>query len=446
MLASSTDGGATGSLLVHEWREDAHASGVPRLYWWRSLPILATGLLLSGLVCWLVASVGTSPRARWVHAQAAPPARRRAAGPSLMELAGSAVPRTAGDERNSTAAKDPVKAEPKRNATCAKPGEDCRAAAGCCEQGAQCYFLSAATGAQCRQTCKAGDAWLCQEIGNRALQRTPGTWAGEDCSRTMRCNNLGLKCFRKDSQSAYCTQPAPADWDGTVLGGDIGESAMPPAAAGQEVAGASLFCFMAVLPGSTEEKLRDTAKSRAASIYSPACDGRAAYPSFPSQFVHAGSWNSFANTDSFIKVWEQLWAEGLYKKYDWTVKVDPDCVFMPDRLKWHLQNLKAPAHEKLYIKNCDVDFGFLGAIEILSKGAVDQFFESHQDCRRTMPGTSGEDGWLKGCLDAIGARYLTDSAILKTPWDTACWDNTRVAFHPHKDPGDWAGCHASLTR
>eukprot|EP00411_Alexandrium_monilatum_P056767 CAMPEP_0175418678 /NCGR_PEP_ID=MMETSP0095-20121207/45841_1 /TAXON_ID=311494 /ORGANISM="Alexandrium monilatum, Strain CCMP3105" /LENGTH=150 /DNA_ID=CAMNT_0016717853 /DNA_START=144 /DNA_END=593 /DNA_ORIENTATION=- len=38
------------------------------------------------------------------------------------------------------------------------------------------------------------------------------------------------------------------------------------------------------------------------------------------------------NTEIFIRVWHTIVANGLYEDQDWTVKVDPDAVFMPHRL------------------------------------------------------------------------------------------------------------------
>lgn len=262
---------------------------------------------------------------------------------------------------------------------------------------------------------------------------------------TRKCNNAGLQCIRKDVNSAYCTTEALSGWDGEILGKSREEYAVTPAEPGEATLGTALFCFMAVLPGSAEEALMNAAKERWASIFS--CNSSKVYESSPAEFVSIGTWNSFVNTKAFVSVWEQVLRDGMYKSYDWTVKVDPDAVFMPYRLQYHLAQLRAPLGKPLYLKNCYVDFGFLGAIEIVNQLALINYFDNYQDCHLTMGDHSGEDGFFKGCLDAIGVGYMTDASILKTPHETVpCGDGSRVAFHPHKDVNDWIACYNTASR
>lgn len=331
-------------------------------------------------------------------------------------------------------------------AKCVGPGQDCRHSGSCCVQGMQCYVKNISSWAACQAVCDRSDGWNCSTIGERAPQLTPGAWAGEDCTNVRKCNNPLNRCVQKDRVSAYCTQwKVPSHWIGKVIGGEQGEYSVAPASSGQKVAGTSLFCLMAVLWGSSEDGLHHEAQWRKASIY--ACDFQQVCSSEHSPWVSQGSWNSFANTDGFVKVWKQVFDAGLWKKADWTVKVDPDTVFLPQRLRSHLWGLRPPADKPIYLKNSGVSFGFLGAIEIMSKVAMSNFAISYLDCRRTMPGTSGEDGWIKGCLDAIGVGSMTDESILRTPHDTGgCGDGSRVAFHPHKSAGDWGGCWSTAAR
>merc|ERR1711920_1167422 len=48
-----------------------------------------------------------------------------------------------------------------------------------------------------------------------------------------------------------------------------------------------------------------------------------------------GAW---VNTGMFKQIWKAIGEKGTYKNFDWTVKVDPDAVFLPHRLiqriKW----------------------------------------------------------------------------------------------------------------
>jgi len=322
-------------------------------------------------------------------------------------------------------------------------GEDCSASQCCKLQGAQC-FRKNKYWAACQATCVRDGKWSCEALGKRAPQITQCTWAGEDCSLTKLCCNINTKCIRQNAQAALCTTQAPAGWNGAVLGGAVGEHVVAAAGAGP-IAGASLFCFMAVLPGSAEEGLRQAAEGKQGSIY--ACEAHAVYPSEPAGMANQGTWNSFVNTDAFVKVWLRVRADRVYLSHDWTVKVDPDTVFFPDRFRAHLGQLRPPVGASVYIKNCNVGFGFMGAIEALSRKATHDLLASIGECHRTMGGHSGEDGFLKECLDMVGAGYMTDANVLGTPHDTSnCADGGRVAFHPRKDAGSWLGCFGTAAR
>jgi len=203
-----------------------------------------------------------------------------------------------------------------------------------------------------------------------------------------------------------------------------------------------------VLPGSDEEGLRWAAESKKASIF--ACDSHDVFDSWQSARADTGeaaggdgaTWGSVINTDVFVNVWEQVLKRGLYKKQDWTAKVDPDSVFFPDRLKYKLQNLHAPKGWPIYIKNTLKDFGFLGACEVLSVEAVNKYSRYYHECYAAISAGSGEDGYIKGCMDMIGAGYMLELDVLRTPWHPdACTDPGRVTFHPRKDPGSWDQCY-----
>merc|ERR1719436_705774 len=66
--------------------------------------------------------------------------------------------------------------------------------------------------------------------------------------------------------------------------------------------------------------------------------------------VDGATTRSFLNTFTFIKAWDRLIEEGLIW-HDWVVKVDPDTVVPPDRLRTHL----APhTGDAVYFANCDL--------------------------------------------------------------------------------------------
>merc|ERR1712194_710376 len=67
--------------------------------------------------------------------------------------------------------------------------------------------------------------------------------------------------------------------------------------------------------------------------------------------------------------WSYLNSDGRFRRYDFTVKVDPDAVFFPGRLRENLA-VVAPASNmpnNVYLLNCQESFGFFGALEVGKK-------------------------------------------------------------------------------
>lgn len=120
--------------------------------------------------------------------------------------------------------------------------------------------------------------------------------------------------------------------------------------------GTTAYCFSFMLPDGNEPWLLKNQLHRNASIFG--CD---AFHVFSTEVIDLGknvsthvilpgpngetnarvnfntwTWPSDAlalNTQVFIRVWRTVFQLGVYKDYDWVVKVDPDCVFFPDRLR-----------------------------------------------------------------------------------------------------------------
>jgi len=254
-------------------------------------------------------------------------------------------------------------------------------------------------------------------------------------------------CTQVEKKTTWVTQkvPIPAGWDGKVVGGGRAEYAVPAAGKGEQVAGDRLFCFMAYLPGSKEVDLMNVAKKRKASIF--ACDGSAVFESFQSA---SNGWDTgeatLANTDVFLNVWKQVKKNKQYLEYDWTVKVDPDAVLVPDRLRAHIRALNPPAFRPIYLKNNAIDKGlgnngFLGAVEVFSKQAVQIYLDNWKGCKQSFGLNASEDGFFKGCMDALGVGFMLDSQMFnpdKSPG--ACSQQDKAAFHPLKQSDQWECC------
>merc|ERR1712110_582673 len=56
-----------------------------------------------------------------------------------------------------------------------------------------------------------------------------------------------------------------------------------------------------------------------------------------------GPWHSALNTEIFVRLWDKVLQDPRAWSNDWTVKVDPDAVFFPDRLHRMLREKWPPA-------------------------------------------------------------------------------------------------------
>jgi len=347
---------------------------------------------------------------------------------------------------------------------CSAQWEDCRSSK-CCSSargaGGQQCFQKNKDYATCMDFCDSNSTqkgWSCKKLGERTPLPAPCSWAGKDCSATHCCANIGFSCVVKDDTWQACVQTVqhstwvdtpvaiPEGWKGTVLGKWRSEYPLQPAAMDAPLAGVSFYCFMAVLPNSTEEALMGVAKKNGQGIF--ACNASAVFHSWKSS---SAGWDTgeatLQNTAVFFKVWDEVKADGRYVQYDWTIKSDADCAFLPDRLRSHLWNLRVPAGASVYIKNTNADKGlsngqFLGAIEIFSKKAVMTYFDNAEGCQKALGTNSGEDGFLKGCMDALGVGFMHDGEILKPDFAASyCRTAARVAYHPLKDPAVLQNCY-----
>jgi len=221
----------------------------------------------------------------------------------------------------------------------------------------------------------AQPSWTGKVLGERAFQKgtpgveeerepmyPPGSWAGQDCSQTKHCNNNGFTCNKKTDTEAYCVQamtvstwggqpvPLPEGWNGEKLGDWQGEYQVQGVPEDQDMAGTSFYCIMAVLPDSNEIPLLMKAKENNASIFG--CDAHSVYRAFQTNYA---GWDTaeatVVNTNVFLQVMDQVKEDKIYLSYDWTVKVDADCVFLADRLRSHLWGLRPPPNMPLYVKN-----------------------------------------------------------------------------------------------
>lgn len=259
-----------------------------------------------------------------------------------------------------------------------------------------------------------------------------------------------MSCYSKNKHFASCQKNCTPDghrgWQCEKLGGSVAER--PPMRrilGGKAAVASSLFCFLVVTPDTYEVDLVHFLQARGKSVF--ACDTSGIFYGKKAQQIKQGNWQSVINTDIFLDIWNQVRLDGRYKMHDWTVKVDPDCVFFADRLRQHLKGLGAPQGSRLYVKNMpsgpsDWDFGFAGPLEVFTREAMDMYFETQESCSRHQGHKSGEDYYMKTCMDALGVGYMSDPTLLKLNNDaTSCRDSWTVGFHAFKGVAQWMQCY-----
>jgi len=218
-------------------------------------------------------------------------------------------------------------------------------------------------------------------------------------------------------------------------------------------AGLSLFCFSLMLPWGYEFGLLSSQLSGKKSIF--ACDEAAVYSSGVLDLggvqtvkvdsdlhcKYGGEFHTVLNTPVFKKVWERVIQDGRFRLHDWIVKVDPDAVFFPWRLRRVLtgpDQFTAAAGNGTFLNNCG--FGLHGPLEVLSRRALEVYAEGVDDC----PQPPQEDVYLQQCLIHLGVvqvnhfNLLAEAHCAFEDWEKC--DSDHVSFHPFKKWSAYKRC------
>lgn len=164
-----------------------------------------------------------------------------------------------------------------------------------------------------------------------------------------------------------------------------------------------------------------------------------------------------SNTDVFLRFWSKVAMHQNALVADFTVKVDPDTVWIPGRLRAMLLMDKAPLNQPdppkgLYLNDCH--FGMHGPIEVLSRNALLNYKSQVHQCIKGEPATHGQEDWyLRNCFELLGvAKVNAYNLLFEGQWSCDELPSSgdpegppcfapQVAFHPFKDAGSWLHCH-----
>jgi len=315
---------------------------------------------------------------------------------------------------------------------------------------------------------------------------------GGDCTANHCCKTTNDYCWKTAAGGGKCGIKSPAGSPGQEL---EGTDTIVPVDAGS--IGNSLFCFSVYRKNTGVHDADDQALDLLQTNHKFgegifACDSWRVFSDvdvslgdykaikvsgddfFQSKRPASGGWGAgqWINTPVFRKVWQKIYAEypgGFFEKA-WTVKADPDTVFLPERLRARLSAQPVPA-TGIYLEHCkEVSFGFFGSLEVISKIGAKILFENVEKCYTselpwktdqiaTKYGWYGEDLFAQRCMDLHGVKKIwqfdlvTDGTCpLGRPWDhqkekkwvpepvRCSHRDTSVAFKPLKSPKDHFAC------
>jgi len=161
----------------------------------------------------------------------------------------------------------------------------------------------------------------------------------------------------------------------------------------------------------------------------------------------------------------------MWSSKDWTVKVDADAVFLPERLRKKLSTIEVTTNG-IYLENCKyVKFGFFGNLEVISKQGVATYVANIDDCKSSLNymGSDedfggepwGEDLFAQRCMDLHGVdrvsawdittdgmcqAYRPEGEKKNKKWKPDCAVTSTAAMHPFMKPKDYFECLKNTQR
>jgi len=310
---------------------------------------------------------------------------------------------------------------------------------------------------------------------------------GSNCLAEKCCKVSGYTCFMKNHSFAQCMKECTPGEDGTCISEIVKESSKK---SDVSYSATTLFCFAfytentGTTKPSTELALLRTQYFLGASIFG--CEAYQVYSDVrtwlapdPHKYEtvkvddtknnfhqekrsKTGTW---INANMFIATWKVIQKEGLWENKDWTVKVDADAVFLPQRLREKLGTQQV-TDNGIYIENCKfVNWGFFGNLEVFSQKAAATYMAGLDDCTATLNYLGkekdagfeawGEDLFAQRCMDKLGVDKVpvfditTDGACradrpedqkTNKKWKPDCATTKTPTMHPFKNPKDYFEC------
>lgn len=260
----------------------------------------------------------------------------------------------------------------------------------------------------------------------------------------------------------------------------------PPPPTQAPVPRPTLYCLSIVYPVGYEVGLMKNIFQKKAGIFE--CEESAVFSNFSFAIApglntypiggdmhveHGGKWGTALNTDVFVQLWKVVASQNRAQLFDWTIKVDPDAVLLPERFRdlvscgpeCGIKGATLPVPKgAVFLNNCK--WGMHGGVEAMSKQAMQLFLANIDNCENIRmagmdinqpPGLAekdhafGEDQYLRRCLRQLGVNQVDEYPTLLSelracgrPYPADC-GGVRTAFHAMKTIQTWNYCHMYAT-
>jgi len=346
---------------------------------------------------------------------------------------------------------------------CVASGQNCLKSMCCQAAGEQCYQQNEYWGV-CKASCdpQADGGWACTELGVRtptvpSASKQMSPWAFEQCSKpgeacldSRCCLGMDMQCYEKTKYWATCKRsctPGPDEYDGNATWScrELG-----PRSFGNAIKGyPAVYCFAVFQTTGYEVDLLNAAREKEGGIF--ACDEYSLLTPDGTVEIRGEQSTKFqgapivtsvdgtaGNTRQFINAWNKVVEIGKWRNHAFTVKVDPDAVFLPQKLRWHLGEFVG---KTMFVVNCPLWNMIYGALEIFSFGAMEKWAQQGNTCN--SPDNFGEDKYMTQCMDHLQVSRVNDWGVVGDKLCgtfTDCSALPAAAFHPFKDTWGWVDC------
>jgi len=303
----------------------------------------------------------------------------------------------------------------------------------------------------CRATCRAApgcDAWTWGKVSNTCFMKSaeqgnpPKFMEREGVVSGLACLAAAAVPMQTERRSTTGSKP-PVTHTSTTQATTTSthRAPVPQITAVVKANYSSLFCFSLVQASAKDVALVSFQRKQKLSIFT--CDESIVYSNqsldvdFEVSVVHFDTPTTTTDADMFHTVWTDVVRTGRFKLHDWTVKVEPDCVFLPIRLRVLLRKNYGETSKEgdkgLYLNNCIN--GLQGAVEVLSPKAVVALNSGWHHCKAHFKWLcSGDCGWGE---DLFVDQCLSGVLKIKREYEMG------LLIEEHCEPPvNWKACHA----